>query len=169
MSVIQFFSRSKMCPPGTGAGEAIAEGDAFPELPINHRQMLSHFWMAAPFTFDDKTFSSIEHGFHYYKVKFVGTQEAADAYTVDGRLGRALPPAVKSSTGKKKLKMTPEQLDTWSTMRPGVLTALARAQYTQNPAMMDMLKATGTAQLMHYSRGHLERFVWLEQLRSEQH
>ena len=165
MSVIQFFSLSRPLPACTGPGEK-KQGDysLLDERYPNHRKMLSNFWTGSPFKIDGNWFKTIEHGYHYNKAMLF-FPDRASRYISGGDLADAEPNEVKRSTNKRFMPLNRIQLLQWSKMSEAVLAELAKAQYTQNPNMRDMLLATGDAQLWHVLRGKRQRFNWLEKLR----
>ena len=165
MSVIQFFSQSKPLPACTGAGEKkVGDFSLLDERYPNHRKMLSNFWTGSPFKVDGNWFKSIEHGLHYNKAMLFFPSRA-QRYISGGDLADAEPIEVKRSTFKNVMPMNQIQLVQWNKMSEGVLADLAKAQYTQNANMRDMLIATGDAQLWHVLHGKRQRFTWLEKLR----
>ena len=78
-----FYSKSSDKKPGFGAHEELVSGETYPELQKikDWRKVLSNFHFS-PFVYKNLTFNSIEHVYHYEKIKLANEKEAF-RFTVD--------------------------------------------------------------------------------------
>ena len=182
-----FYSKSKDLPAGSQTRKW-QEYVTYPEdyIELNSipdwRKVLSNFYM-----FDFKaevapdlilTFRTIEHGFHYFKIKIADPSRAFDFALESGsKLSKGDGPDARRA--RKLVVLSPQQLQEWDSIKESVLYSLSKCRFSQDPLSKQVLLATRDAQLWHIvSRSapnpHTRiaernpiRFTHLEQVREE--
>lgn len=165
---IHFNHRSKHSPPGSGAGDKVADPSRYAKLASmteNWRKMLSKHDVTCKFEFDEHSFSSIDHALHYAKVKDILTKEKALKFSLDS--GSDLSRDVSLiATVMKLAGITKSKDDEWKREhQDDTLYAIASQKYKSCKPVADVLKATRNAQLWHIAPS--QRCFWLEQIRSD--
>lgn len=142
-----FFSGSS---PKIGRHErALEDMSALKKFP-NFRRELSNFHLTHIEDEAGRKYPSAEHMFHAEKSRMVKPKYAELFET--GKLFGLLPPAKTiAKTGKNALDMG-ESMKDWINMKEEVLERIWRLKFIQNPALMEMLVATGDARLVHYAK-----------------
>jgi hypothetical protein len=165
-----FYSKSSDLKPGKGAGEHLAPEDAdkFEELSKikDWRKKLSNFWIA-PFILHGKRWASVEH--YYQGSKFKGTPDFYNQFSLDSGSDLSKDPVLAKAAGGKTGKfqgkrVRPKEIVIDSDFFQGKTGQLYRrsdlemnraqdAKFIYNTDLMDLLKLTKNAQLVHYQRG----------------
>jgi len=165
-----FYSKSTDSKPGKGAGEhlALEDADKFEELSKikDWRKKLSNFWIA-PFILHGKRWASVEH--YYQGSKFKGTPEFYNQFSLDSGSDLSKDPVLAKAAGGKTgqfqgKRVRPKEIVIDSDFFQGKTGQLYRrsdlemnqaqnAKYIYNTDLMDLLKLTKNAQLVHYQRG----------------
>ena len=165
-----FYSKSSDSPPGKGAGEHLApeDKDKFKELSKikDWRKKLSNFWIA-PFILHGKRWASVEH--YYQGSKFKGTPEFYNQFALDSGSELSKDPVLAKAAGGKTgifqgKRIRPKEFIIDSNFFEGMTGQLYRrsdlemnraqdAKFIYNTDLMDLLKLTNPAQLVHYQRG----------------
>jgi hypothetical protein len=165
-----FYSKSSDLKPGKGAGEHLApeDGDKFEELSKikDWRKKLSNFWIA-PFRLHGKRWASVEH--YYQGSKFKGTPEFYNQFSLDSGSELSKDPVLAKAAGGKTGKfqgkrVRPKEIIIDSDFFQGATGQLYRrsdlemnraqnAKFIYNTDLMNLLKLTNPAQLVHYQRG----------------
>jgi predicted NAD-dependent protein-ADP-ribosyltransferase YbiA (DUF1768 family) len=172
---LAFYSKSKDgVPPGYGAQELRPSDQDAQYTPLREipdwRRVLSNFYLQ-DITFDDLAFSSVEHAFHYAKMRSVGTAEgnnrAAFLLKKTGSDTSKDPALARSWTSRANWSMTAEQLLHWNSVSAKVMRDLFYAKFSGHSKAYAVLMRTNDAKLVHItprSKGS-ERWVDLEHLR----
>ncbi len=164
-----FYSKSGDSSPGKGAGEHLAPEDGkFEELSKikDWRKKLSNFWIA-PFILHGKRWASVEH--YYQGSKFKGTPEFYNQFSLDSGSDLSKDPVLAKAAGGKTgifqgKRIRPKEIVIDSDFFQGKTGQLYRrsdlemnraqnAKFIYNTDLMDLLKLTNPAQLVHYQRG----------------
>ena len=165
-----FYSKSSDLKPGKGAGEHLAPEDAdkFEELSKikDWRKKLSNFWIA-PFILHGKRWASVEH--YYQGSKFKGTPEFYNQFSLDSGSELSKDPVLAKAAGGKTgqfqgKRVRPKEFVIDSDFFQGKTGQLYRrsdlemnraqdAKFIHNTDLMNLLKLTNPAQLVHYQRG----------------
>jgi hypothetical protein len=165
-----FYSKSTDTKPGKGAGEHLAPEDIgqFEELSKikDWRKKLSNFWIA-PFILHGKRWASVEH--YYQGSKFKGTPEFYNQFSLDSGSELSKDPVLAKAAGGKTGKfqgklIRPKEIVIDSDFFEGMTGQLYRrsdlemnraqdAKFIYNTELMNLLKFTNPAQLVHYQRG----------------
>jgi len=176
--ILLFYSKSKDLPAGTHVpGRLYQEHTDDPEHYLqlnaipNWRRVLSNFHVfdftieVAPDTV--LTFRTIEHGFHYFKIKIADPSRAFEFALESGsKLSKG--DGLDARRARKIVVLSEQDLKTWEQQRDHVLEMLATCRYTQDPLSKQVLLATQDAQLWHIvSRSTPVRFEFLERLRDK--
>lgn len=165
-----FYSKSSDSKPGKGAGEHLAPEDAdkFEELSKikDWRKKLSNFWIA-PFRLHGKRWASVEH--YYQGSKFKGTPEFYNQFSLDSGSELSKDPVLAKAAGGKTgmfqgKRIRPKEIVIDSNFFEGTTGQLYRrsdlemnraqdSKFIYNTDLMELLKLTQNAQLVHYQRG----------------
>ena len=165
-----FYSKSTDSKPGKGAGEYLSpeDVDKFEELSKikDWRKKLSNFWIA-PFILHGKRWASVEH--YYQGSKFKGTPEFYNQFSLDSGSELSKDPILAKAAGGKTgmfqgKRVRPKEIVIDSDFfqgKPGQLyrrsdLEMNKAQdskFIYNTDLMNLLKLTNPAQLVHYQRG----------------
>jgi hypothetical protein len=171
-----FYSKSKDLPVGSHTRkwqEYVTCPDDYLELNAipDWRKVLSNFYMfdfkaeVAPDTI--LTFRTIEHGFHYFKIKIADPYRAFDFALESGsKLSKG--DGIDARRARKLVVLNTQQLEEWDAIKEFVLYSLSKCRYSQDPLSKQVLLATRDAQLWHIaSRSAPIRFTHLERVREE--
>lgn len=173
MSRFVFYSKSADKDPGMGSGEILDVDKDFSELKEiqDWRKILSNFHLCS-FKYDDKTFNSAEHAFHYAKYKTIGQQRIASVFSLESgnNIATKNPAEIKSLAGKNKTKslyvMDDNEQKVWANARTRILTDILYNKFNQCYYPKKVLKRTKDAELWHFMRGSgAERWTYLEEIR----
>jgi len=165
-----FYSKSSDSKPGKGAGEHLSPEDAdkFEELSKikDWRKKLSNFWIA-PFILHGKRWASVEH--YYQGSKFKGTPEFYNQFSLDSGSDLSKDPILAKAAGGKTgqfqgKRLRGKEIVIDSDFFQGKTGQLYRrsdlemnraqdAKFIYNTDLMNLLKLTNPAQLVHYQRG----------------
>ena len=165
-----FYSKSSDSKPGKGAGEHLASEDAnkFEELSKikDWRKKLSNFWIA-PFILHGKRWASVEH--YYQGSKFKGTPEFYNQFSLDSDSELSKDPVLAKAAGGKTgmfqgKRVRPKEIVIDRDFFEGKTGQLYRrsdlemnkaqdSKFIYNTDLMNLLKLTNPAQLIHYQRG----------------
>jgi hypothetical protein len=176
--ILLFYSKSKDLPAGSQDHtrkwqEYVTCPDDYLELNVIHdwRKVLSNFYVfdfkaeVAPDTI--LTFRTIEHGFHYFKIRIADPSRAFDFALESGsKLSKGY--GLDARRARKLVVLNTPQLEEWDAMKESVLYSLSKCRFSQDPLSKQVLLATRDAQLWHIvSRRNPIRFTHLEQVREE--
>ena len=180
--VFQFYSKSRPCRPGEGAGERRVTSTSYASLPRTFRQTLSNFALL-PCEYLGKRYPSVEHAFHAAKILRYAPPETRDAladrFSYDAAQRRDpayvgdAGAAVKRAGGKRGVFcMSAADIADWESAHVEVMDALLRSKFTlplpANVLAQRTLLATQNAELWHFVRGKpSQRWFWLENLRDD--
>jgi ribA/ribD-fused uncharacterized protein len=171
-----FYSKSADAFPGKGKNEFLTDSDkingTFKDLhSINHwRRMLSNFH-ESKFTYDNLTFNTAEHAFHYSKFKLFD-EKIAFTFTLESESDLSKGNGNDARKARKLIVLNEEQLSKWARVRANCVNNILYAKFSQSVELQTMLKNTKQAELWHYlGRGYkagenLERWEYLENLRN---
>lgn len=149
-----FYSGSADVRPGAGPQESIGS-TAYPLLSRtpNWRRILSNFH-EAPFTWQNRTFNTVEHAFQGYKFElfYPGT---LDRFTTAATGSLAIGPRGLDARRARKLYiLNGAQLNVWErgttpSIKRTVMRQIRTAKYQQCEVARHILLATGEAELWH--------------------
>jgi hypothetical protein len=189
LDILLFYSRSKDIPAGSYERGVVSQstngqkGRKYQENVNNlndyselnaisdWRKILSNFYV-----FDFKTevapdfiltFRTIEHGFHYFKIRLADPSRAFDFALESGsKLSKG--DGLDARRARKLVVLTSQQLQEWDAIKESVLYSLSKCRYSQDPLSKQVLLATREAQLWHIvSRSAPAHFTHLERVREE--
>lgn len=165
---LYFFSRSADKSPGQGANEYIQTPFKYAVLKAtpDWRKMLSNFWLA-PFEVSGVRWNTIEAMFQGYKIN-LARPDIAWQFSLNSGSALSQASGDEAQKNRKIVILTPDQLSQWEAMKENVLYHGLKAKFSQNPALLRILKATGTAELWHGTpRVAAQRQYTLERVRDE--
>ena len=116
------------------------------------RKVLSNFYVfeftieVAPDTI--LTFRSIEHGFHYFKIRLADPSRAFD-FSLESGSKLSKGEGLDARRARKLVVLTSQQLQEWDSIKDSVLYSLSKCRYSQDPLSKQVLLATRDAQLWH--------------------
>ena len=175
--ILFFYSKSKDLPAGCQKGrkyqEQVKNSNDYIELNSipDWRKVLSNFYVfefkaeVAPDTI--LTFRSIEHGFHYFKIRITDPNRAFDFALESGsKLSKG--DGQDARHARKLVVLNTQQLEEWDSIKESVLYSLSKCRYSQDTLSKQVLLATRDAQLWHIvSRSAPVHFAHLERVREE--
>jgi len=155
--ILLFHSKSKDLPAGSYTRKW-QEYVTYPEdyIELNSipdwRKVLSNFYVfdfkaeVAPDTI--LTFRTIEHGFHYFKIRLADPYRSFDFALESGsKLSRG--DGLDARRARKLVVLSPQQLQEWDAIKEFVLYSLSKCRFSQDPLSKQVLLATRDAQLWH--------------------
>ena len=113
-------------------------------------------------------FRNYKHSFFQsYKINLV-RPDIAWQFSLNSGSALSQASGDEAQKNRKIVILTSEQLSQWEGMKENVLYHGLKAKFTQNPALLSLLKATGTAELWHGAvRTAPDRQYTLERVRAE--
>ena len=167
-----FYSKSKDLPAGSHQ-EYTAQPDDYSDLNAisDWRKILSNFYVF-DFVIEVSpdvilTFRTIEHGFHYFKIRLADPTRAFE-FALESGSDLSKGDGLAARRARKLVLLNPQQLRKWVSIRDSVLYFLSKCRYSQDTLSKKVLLATQDAQLWHnMSRSSPVRFTHLERVREE--
>lgn len=146
---LYFYSGSANLLPGKGVHEIVADLATYETLGrIPHwRRMLSNFW-PADFTWEGRTYRTVEHAFQAAKIALADPALAL-AFTLESGSPIAQGDGAMARKQRKMVLLSDAQLRTWTTHKHAVMGAAMQAKFSQHEALRDVLLATREAELWH--------------------
>lgn len=158
-----FYSKSTDKPPGKGSGEKLAPGDegnydALSKIK-DWRKKLSNFWIQ-PFDLEGKRWQSVEH--YYQASKFKEIPDFYNEFALDSGTQLSTDPVMAKAAGGKTGKfkghiIRPKEfkLDNgfFEERSKIEMFKAQHAKFTQHKDLLQLLKLTKQAKLVHYERG----------------
>ena len=176
--ILFFYSKSKDLPAGSPCKgrlhqEYVSRPEDYSDLSSisNWRKILSNFY-AFDFTIEVSpdlilTFRTIEHGFHYFKIRLADPDRAFD-FALESGSDLSKGDGLAARRARKLVLLNPQQLQKWDSIKYSVLYFLSKCRYSQDLLSKQVLLATQNAQLWHIvSRSDPVRFDHLERVRQE--
>jgi predicted NAD-dependent protein-ADP-ribosyltransferase YbiA (DUF1768 family) len=163
--IFQFYHKSDHKPlPGKGVGEEIPEDQVREFIDLSKikdwRRKLSKFWDGDTFELDGKKWKSVEHFYQASKFK-ENNYDFYREFSLDSKSkisdDLVLAKAAGSASGKHKEEQLRDQsipIDpNFEKMKKDVLIVAQTAKFEQNPELLDLLRKTKNAKLVHFVRG----------------
>jgi len=176
--ILFFYSKSKHTPagqivPGRTNQEYTMDPTIYNELNsiLNWRHVLSNFY-AFDFTIEVSpdvilTFRTIEHGFHYFKIRLSSPIRAFE-FALESGTALSKGTGADAKRARKLVVLNDTQIQQWNRMSWSVMEQLAKCRFSQDPYSKKILLLTQQAQLWHtVSRKAPVRFEHLERIRNE--
>jgi hypothetical protein len=176
--ILLFHSKSKDLPigfykKGRKYQEQVNHSEEYQDLHTipDWRKVLSNFYVFE-FTievFPDTilTFRTIEHGFHYFKIRLADPYRAFE-FSLESGSKLSKGDGLDARRARKIVVLTSQQLQEWEAMKDLVLYSLSKCRYSQDPLSKQVLLATRKAQLWHIvSQSTPVHFTHLERVREE--
>ena len=162
--VLMYYSKSKDLYPGMGSGESIKKErkEDFKELSKikDWRKKLSNFHIQ-PFTYDGLTWNSVEHLYQASKFR-KNNPDFYKLFSIESGTEISKNPEMAKSAGSKSGKYKGQQLrpknifidkDFFDKDNKVMFNALY-AKFSQNKDLLDVLKKTRNAKLIHFMRSN---------------
>ena len=162
--VLMYYSKSKDLYPGMGSGESIKKErkEDFKELSKikDWRKKLSNFHIQ-PFTYDGLTWNSVEHLYQASKFKN-NNPDFYKLFSIESQTEISKYPEIAKAAGGKSGKykgklIRPNNIiidqDFFNKDNKIMFHALY-SKFSQNKDLLDILKKTKDAKLIHFMRGH---------------
>ncbi len=163
-----FFSKSADKLAGKGANEIVKSTEKYKELNKikDWRKVLSNLYFS-PFSYDGKTYNSVEHAFQSKKIELVDPEKAY-WFTVESKNEIGLGDGLVARKNRKLVMLSAEDLEKWSSIKADILKDILYQKFTQVEIAKNVLLNTGEAILLHGTRGiPIERQYSLEKIREE--
>jgi predicted NAD-dependent protein-ADP-ribosyltransferase YbiA (DUF1768 family) len=166
MDTLYFYSKSADRPAGRGANEHAVRPEDYKDLnAIPHwRKVLSNFY-EAPFTYDGKTYRSVEHAFQGAKIALVN-KEKGSWFTVESGHAIGQGDGLVARKNRKLIELSKNDLMTWNERKHKIMEEILFEKFTQVPLANQVLRLTRNAVLLHSTRGPPIRQVELETVRA---
>lgn len=163
-----FFSKSADKLAGKGSNETVNSPKDYDELNKikDWRKILSNLYFS-PFTYDGKTYNSVEHAFQAKKIELVDTEKAY-WFTVDSNHKIGLGDGLVARKNRKLVILSHNDLLKWDSIKRDILKDILYQKFTQVDLAKEVLIKTKDAILLHGTRGiPIERQYGLEEIREE--
>ena len=168
MDKLFYYSKSANKLAGKGVNEEVLNYKIYDELNKikDWRKILSNFYNHE-FTYEDKTYNSVEHVFQAKKIEIVDKEKAYwfcknsgnDIGMGDGLIARK---------NRKLIILKPEELIIWNNIKNQIMYKILLAKFTQIPIAKQVLLLTHDAILLHGTKGiPICRQIELEKVRNE--
>lgn len=162
-----YFSGSRDVKPGKGTNEHVSVPSKYSYLEgiKDWRKILSNFHLQ-PFTWQGKTWNTVEHAFQASKIALVDKNKAKSFTLESGSvLGRGS--GADARKQRKMVVLSPEKLKYWAKIKDDVMEDIIYHRYKNEPDLQKVLLATGDAELWHVVlRSKPEHVFYLERVRS---
>lgn len=164
----QFYSKSADKKPGKGVGES-GDPENYAELGKikNWRHELSNFSDSCIVSYDNLSFRTIEHAFHYAKCALINKEKAKD-FSLESGTDLSRGSGLDARGARKLVKLSEPDLKVWADKKSAFLKYVWEQKANQSKKFRDVLLATKQAELWHYlGRGlGVERWLNLELIRN---
>lgn len=163
-----YYSKSRNVDAGKGKNEFVNDYSNYEELNKidNWRRILSNFYVE-PFTYEDKTFNSVEHAFQSYKIALVDEIKAG-FFTLESGHPIGQGDGSIAQKNRKLVILNKEQLEYWDSIKHDIMTNITKQRILQSETYKNVLQLTLNAELWHVIvRKGIVRNKYLEELRDE--
>ena len=163
-----FFSKSADKLAGKGQHEIVKYSEEYNELNKikDWRKILSNLYFS-PFTYDGKTYNSVEHAFQAKKIELVDPEKSY-WFTVESKNKIGLGDGLIARKNRKLVILSDDDLFKWSSIKYDILKNILYQKFTQVEIAKNVLLKTCNAILLHGTRGiPIERQYILEEIREE--
>jgi predicted NAD-dependent protein-ADP-ribosyltransferase YbiA (DUF1768 family) len=170
MDRLVFFARSADKPAGSGVGDVVARPDEYVELTtIPHwRRIFSTLWDGEPFTYQGRTYRSLEHALQALKFASCGRDDIAIQFAKESGTPLSKGSGVEAYQARRMVTLPKELITVWDQNKRILKKPVYRAKYTQCPTARRALLATRQAELWNSGpRIETTRCITLEEIRAE--
>src|SRR5438105_9261692 len=108
----------------------------------NWRRVFSSLYDQENFTYNQKTYRSVEHALQAQKFESAGYQEIADSFSLESKSDLSQASGKEARKNRKIVILTPEQLRDWEKIAYQTKFEIYKAKYSQGNAKKVLL-ATG--------------------------
>jgi predicted NAD-dependent protein-ADP-ribosyltransferase YbiA (DUF1768 family) len=161
-----YYSKSADATVGKGKHEFVNNLSIYNELDKipNWRQILSNFYTEI-FTFEEKSYNSVEHAFQSYKIALVD-KKIAEYFTLDSNHPIGKGNGSIAQKNRKIVILNAEQLAHWDNIKNEIMREITLQRIIQSDIYKNVLLLTHKAELWHViSRKGIVRNIYLEELR----
>jgi ribA/ribD-fused uncharacterized protein len=163
-----YYSKSANKQAGKGVNEFVSNYNEYDELNKikDWRKMLSNFYVAK-FTYNGKTYYTVEHAFQAKKIEIVDASKAnffciesgnIIGTTMDGNIARK---------NRKLVILDDESIKIWNKIKHNIMKEILICKFTQNKELSNVLLLTKKAILLHGAKGiPISRQYDLEEVRN---
>ena len=161
-----YYSKSKNVVAGKGQNEFVNDISTYEELNKidNWRKILSNFYVE-PFTYEGKTYNSVELAFQAKKIALVNNEKAY-YFTIESNHIIGLGDGSIAQKNRKIVLLNKEQLNHWDTVKHDIMKDITEQRILQSEIYKRVLFLTKDAELWHViMRKGIVRNKYLEDLR----
>lgn len=153
MDKLFFFSNSADKKAGKGTNEQVNVEQDYTELNKikDWRKILSNLY-CSEFTYDDRTYNSVEHVFQSKKIALVD-EEQAFLFCKESGHEIGLGDGYIARKNRKLVVLDEKELTLWNKRKHKLLYKILLAKFTQVPIAKQVLLLTRDATLLHGARG----------------
>lgn len=163
-----YYSKSKDVEPGKGINEYINDPSKYEILSKikDWRKILSNFYVS-PFTWNGKTWNSVEHAFQGSKIALADPEKGEWFALESGhKIGQA--DGFEARKNRKLVLLGPNELKEWNRIKSGIMESILYEKYIQVPLAGRVMIETDVAELWHSpGRANPERQLEMENVREK--
>lgn len=170
MDRLVFFAKSADKPAGSGVGDVVANSAEYAELNTlkNWRRVFSTLWDEEPFTYQGRTYRSLEHALQALKFSSCGRDDIAIQFAKESGTALSKATGVEAYQARRIATLPKDLIAVWDQNKRILKKPLYRAKYTQCPSARKALLATRQAELWNSGpRIETIRCITLEDIRAE--
>jgi predicted NAD-dependent protein-ADP-ribosyltransferase YbiA (DUF1768 family) len=170
MDRLVFYAKSADKPAGSGVGDIVADPEIYEELNrIPHwRRSFSSLWDEEPFTYQGRSYRSLEHALQALKFMMCGRDDVAILFSRESGTPLSKGAGVDAYKARRMVILPKEVVASWDQQKRVLKKPVYRAKFTQCPTAKAALVATGMAELWNSGpRIETVRCETLEEIRQE--
>jgi ribA/ribD-fused uncharacterized protein len=149
MDKLFYFSKSSNKLVGQGINEYVKDPNIYSELNKikDWRKILSNFYVA-PFTYDNKTWNTVEHAFQSKKIELVD-KEKAYQFCLESKHEIGLGDGLIARKNRKLVLLNSDKIKEWDNIKSSIMEEIMYAKFSQNELPKKVLLGTLNAELWH--------------------
>ena len=163
-----YYSKSANKQAGKGVNEFVSNYNEYDKLNKikDWRKMLSNFYVAN-FTYNAKTYYTVEHAFQAKKIEIVDAAKANFFCIESGNIIGTTKDGNIARKNRKLVILDYESMKIWNEIKHNIMKEILICKFTQNNELSNVLLLTKKAILLHGAKGiPISRQYDLEEVRN---